>query len=166
MKLFIIHFFYLLKLFIILGLVNRGPMLNSVISDTLSRIRNGYMAKKNTIELIHSKFVESILKVLYQEGYVGTYTIVEKPTPKKKSTYKVVKLTLSYYNNESALKTIDIISKPGCKRYMGADKLLNFYNKFGHSGLGTVILSTNKGVMAGHTALEQNVGGELLCVVF
>ena len=103
------------KLFIILRLVNRGQMLNSVISDTLSRIRNGYMAKKNTIELMHSKFIESILKVLFEEGYVGDHIVVEKPTAKKKSTYKVIKLTLSYYNNESALKTIDIISTPGCK---------------------------------------------------
>jgi len=141
-------------------------MLNSVISDTLSRIRNGYMAKKNTIELIHSKFIESVLKVLYQEGYVGTYTIVEKPTEHKKSTYKVIKLTLSYKDNKSAIQTIKIISKPGCKRYIGADKLLDFYNRFAHSGLGTVILSTNKGIMAGHTALETNVGGEIICVVF
>jgi small subunit ribosomal protein S8 len=141
-------------------------MLNSVIADTLSRIRNGYMAKKNTIELIHSKFIESVVKVLYQEGYVGTYTIVEKPTTKKKSTFKVIQLSLSYHNNHSAIKTINMISKPGCKRYMGADKLLKFYNQFGHSGLGTVILSTNKGVIAGHTALENNLGGELLCVIF
>lgn len=141
-------------------------MLNSVIADSLSRIRNGYMAKKNTIELIHSKFVESVLKVLYQEGYVGTYTIVEKPTANNKSTFKVIKLTLSYHNTHSAIKTLKIISKPGCKRYIGADKLLNFYNQFGHSGLGTIILSTNKGVLAGHTALESNLGGELLCVIF
>ena len=141
-------------------------MLNSIISDTISRIRNGYMAKKNTIELIHSKFVESVVKVLFQEGYVGPYKIIEKPTPKKKSTCKMITLTLSYYNNQCALKTIDIISKPGCKRYMGSHQLLNFYNKFAHSGLGTVILSTNKGVMTGHDALENNLGGELLCVVF
>ena len=141
-------------------------MLNSVISDTISRIRNGYMAKKNTIEVMHSKFIESFLKVLYQEGYVGTYTVVEKPTETKKSTYKVIKLTLSYLNDKSALQSIQVISRPGCKRYLGADKLLDFYNKYAHSGLGTVILSTNKGVIAGHKALETNVGGELLCVVF
>jgi small subunit ribosomal protein S8 len=124
------------------------------------------MAKKNTIEVMHSKFIESFLKVLSQEGYVGTYTIVEKPTEKNKSTYKIIKLTLSYANSKPAMQSIKIISRPGCKRYIGADKLLDFYNKYAHSGLGTVILSTNKGILAGHTALETNVAGEILCVVF
>lgn len=141
-------------------------MLSSLIANTLSSIKNGYMAKKNTIELQHSKFVEAVLKVLYQEGYVGNYFIENKPTPKNKGTMKVIVLTLSYNNTSPAMKSIKMISKPGCKRYSGADKLLDFYNKFAHSGLGTVILSTNQGVVAGHTALEKNIGGKILCVVF
>jgi ribosomal protein S8 len=44
--------------------------------------------------------------------------------------------------------------------------LLNFYNKFAHSGLGTIILSTNKGIIAGHDALKNNIGGEIICIVF
>lgn len=124
------------------------------------------MAKKNTIELQHSKFVEAVLKVLYQEGYIGTYSLEDRPTPNNKGTMKVIVLALSYNDNGPAMRSVKMISKPGCKRYTGADKLLDFYNKFAHSGLGTVLLSTNQGVMAGHTALEKNVGGKILCVVF
>jgi small subunit ribosomal protein S8 len=141
-------------------------MLNNLISDSLSRIRNGYMSKKRSVELLYSKYVKSVLVVLQKEGYVGEHSMVEKPTAKKRGVAKYINLNLTYFSGVPSTKQIATVSKPGCKRYIQAKDLLNFYNKFGKSGLGTVLLSTSVGILAGHEAVERNLGGEIICIVF
>ena len=141
-------------------------MLNNLISDSLSRIRNGYMSKKRSVELLYSKYVKSVLVVLQKEGYVGEHTMVEKPTAGKKGVCKYISLNLTYYGGSTSIKEISSVSTPGCRRYIQAKDLLNFHNKFGRSGLGTVLLSTSSGILTGHQAVEKNLGGEIICIVF
>jgi small subunit ribosomal protein S8 len=72
-----------------------------------------------------------------------------------------LKITLSYYNNDSVIQEIKRISKPGVRIYATKDKLPKVRN-----GLGIAIVSTSKGVMADYKAREQNLGGEIICSIF
>ena len=52
-------------------------------------------------------------------------------------------------------------SKPGLRRYVGATEIPRVLG-----GLGISILSTPQGIVSGREAKKQNIGGELLAVVW
>jgi small subunit ribosomal protein S8 len=69
---------------------------------------------------------------------------------------------LKYDDNEkSVINEIKRVSKPGRRVYKNASEIKNFKN-----GYGTIIVSTNKGVIANDEAHAANVGGEVLCTVW
>jgi small subunit ribosomal protein S8 len=54
-----------------------------------------------------------------------------------------------------------VLSKPGRRRYVGADQIPSVLR-----GLGLTILSTSKGVLTDREARKMKVGGELLVSVW
>jgi small subunit ribosomal protein S8 len=95
--------------------------------------------------------------VLKEKEYIEDYKIVDTD-PKKKA----ISVTLKYDDNEnSVINEIKRISKSGRRVYQNASELKSFKN-----GYGTIIVSTNKGVIANDEAYKQNVGGEALCSVW
>ena len=124
------------------------------ISDLLTRVRNASRALLPEVELPHSKLKESIGLVLKREGYLADCQVEGK-------TIKKLKLKLRFQNRQGVIVGLKRVSKPGLRRYVGADAIPRVLG-----GLGTVVLSTPKGVMTGTEARKQNVGGELLCYVW
>lgn len=126
------------------------------LANMLAAINNGQMAEKPYATVPASKLKKSVLQVLEAEGYIRGFAeakdINEKP---------VLKIELKYFEGEAVIKKIKKLSKPGRRVYAQVGKLPKVYN-----GLGTIIISTSKGVMTDFDARQQKIGGELLCSVF
>lgn len=130
--------------------------MNDLLSDTLTRIRNGQAARLATVTCEYSGLGANVLEVLKREGYIRDWHKEEEK--KGRATLEV---ELKYFEGTPVIKEIARVSKPGRRDYSAISALKQFYN-----GLGTIILSTSKGVLADHEARAQNVGGEVLCRVF
>ena len=131
--------------------------MTDVISDMLTRIRNGQMRKLVSVKVPYSKFRERVLKVILDEGFVKSY--------KKKNIRKGIDemvVELKYMNDgKPVIHDIKKVSKPGCRLYTSIAELGVFYNK-----LGVTILSTSKGVISDKEARKEGVGGEIICQIF
>lgn len=130
--------------------------LSDPLGDMLTRIRNAIMRNKTTVSTPASKLRGRVLDVLKDEGYIRGYTQTEFENGK--SDFEI---ELKYYDNGPVIREIARVSKPGRRVYVSAKTIPQIAN-----GLGISVLSTPKGVMADHSAREQNVGGEVLCRVF
>lgn len=128
-----------------------------VIADMLTRIRNGQSAKLGTVAIPYSRFKEKLLKVFLDEGYIRSYE-----TQGKNVSDKHLSVSLKYLRDgRPVIQEIHKVSKPGRRVYSSVGDFKGYYN-----GLGVVVLSTSKGVMAEATAKKQGVGGEVICKIF
>ena len=127
------------------------------IADMLTRIRNANTAKHDTVDVPSSKMKLAIADILVNEGYIQKYDII------KDGNFDVIRITLKYGKdkNEKVITGIKRISKPGLRVYAGKDELPRVLG-----GLGTAIISTNKGIITDKEARKQNVGGEVLAFVW
>ena len=127
------------------------------IADMLTRIRNANTAKHDTVDRPASKMKLAIADILLKEGYVKAVDVVEE------GNFKTIKITLKYgaNKNEKILTGLKRISKPGLRVYASKDELPKVLG-----GLGTAIISTNKGVLTDKEARKENVGGEVLAFVW
>ena len=127
------------------------------IADMLTRIRNANTAKHDTVEIPASKMKKAIADILLLEGYVQAVDIIED------GKFETIKITLKYGvdKNEKIITGLKRISKPGLRVYASKDELPRVLG-----GLGTAIISTNKGVLTDKEARKQNVGGEVLAFVW
>ena len=126
------------------------------IADMLTRIRNASSARHEKVLVPRSRLKVRIAEVLRDEGFIKDF-LVHQDGPQGAIT-----ILLKYSaDREPAISEIKRVSKPGLRRYVPTDSIPRVLN-----GMGIAILSTSKGVMADHTARENNVGGEVLCKVF
>ncbi len=130
--------------------------MSDTLGDMLTRIRNGQNAGLDKVVSPASRLRENVLAVLKKEGFIKEYKRITHKNGKAD-----LEVVLKYYNGEPVIREISRVSKPGRRVYSKIKELPQFYN-----GLGVSILSTPKGVMSGHEALNNNVGGEVLCQVF
>jgi len=130
---------------------------NDPIADMLTRIRNANTAKHDTVDVPTSKMKESIAEILYKEGYIKKYELVDN------GKFKDIRITLKYGSdkNEKIITGIKRISKPGLRVYVGKDELPKVLG-----GLGVAIISTNQGVITDKEARKLQVGGEVLAFVW
>lgn len=124
-------------------------MENSII-DLIIRIKNGYMAKKATIESPHSKYKEAILKKLLGLKFIQDYKI-------EGEIKKNMIINLKYEEGNPAITDIKVYSKPGMRLYISYKNLKPVLSGYGYS-----ILSTSKGIMTDREAKKVKLGGELL----
>ncbi len=126
------------------------------IADMLTRIRNATMVKHDSVLMPSSKMKLAIAKILKDEGFIGDYEVVRgKP-------HRTIRVRLKYHDRNVPIITgLERVSKPGLRVYVQRNEIPRVF-----SGLGIAIVSTPKGVMEGHQAWRQGVGGELLCYVW
>ena len=124
------------------------------VADLLTRIRNGQSAGKASVSMASSKLKASILKVLKDEGYIEGYN-VDGETAKPLLT-----VDLKYFDGRPVIDRLERISRPGLRIYRGKDELPKVLG-----GMGTVIVSTPKGVMTDKAARAIGQGGEVICIV-
>lgn len=131
--------------------------MTDTVSDYLTRVRNAISANHRIVEIPASNLKKEITKILFEKGYILNYKFEEND--KKQGTIKIA-LKYNSTNKLSAIRTLDRISKPGLRKYSGADTMPRVLN-----GLGIAIISTSKGVMTDKEAKKLNVGGEILCYI-
>ncbi len=132
-------------------------MIFDPIANMISTIKNGYLAHKVEVTVPHSRYKESIAKVLVDENFVAD--IATKTDTK--SSKKVLILTLKYDNKKPALDDIKQVSKAGLKVYVPYSKIPKVLG-----GLGTSVISTPQGLMSAKKARKLHVGGEIICHVW
>ena len=130
--------------------------INDPLGDLLTRIRNAQMRRKDKVSSPGSKLRANVLDVLKEEGYIRGYSTTDFGDGRTE-----FEIELKYFDGQPAIKQIERVSRPGRRVYADVTSVPRVAN-----GLGVIIVSTSKGVMADHVAREQNVGGELLCRVF
>ncbi|HER40736.1 MAG TPA: 30S ribosomal protein S8 [Salinimicrobium catena] len=127
------------------------------IADYLTRIRNAVAANHRVVEIPASNLKKEITKILFDQGYILSYKFDDS------TAQGSIKIALKYdkVTKEPVIKKIQRISKPGLRKYAGANELPRILN-----GLGVAIVSTSHGVMTGKQAQQEKVGGEVLCYVY
>lgn len=127
------------------------------IADYLTRLRNAIKANHRIVEVPASNLKKELTKVLYDKGYIQNYKFEDN------SVQGTIKIALKYNpsTKQPAILSLERISKPGLRKYVGSENLPRVLN-----GLGIAILSTSKGVMTDKEARDQHVGGEVLCYVY
>ncbi len=130
--------------------------ITDTIADMLTRIRNANNAKHDTVDIPASNMKKAIAQILLDEGYIKNFTVVEDG---KQGTIKV---TLKYGQGKTpVIQGLRRVSKPGLRIYTSCEDMPRVMK-----GLGTAILSTNKGVMTDRQARAAHVGGEVLAFVW
>ena len=125
------------------------------IADMLTRIRNANRVGRRMVLIPKSKICTGIAQVLRDEGYIEEFDVLDDEQQGR------IRVKLKYsLNGDKVIHTIDRQSKPGRRVYRAVGDLPKVLN-----GMGIAVVSTSKGVMSDRKAREQNVGGELLCVV-
>ncbi|WP_242086030.1 30S ribosomal protein S8 [Aestuariivivens sediminis] len=132
-------------------------MYTDPISDYLTRIRNAVRANHRVVEIPASNLKKDITKILFDQGYILSYKFDDS------TVQGSIKIALKYNKEtkEPVIKKLQRVSKPGLRKYAGANELPRILN-----GLGVAIVSTSHGVMTGKQAKRENVGGEVLCYVY
>ena len=126
------------------------------IADMLTRIRNAIMAGHDSVLIPTSKMKLSIARVLKEEGFISDYEVL------KGKPHRVIKIHLKYgEKNQPVIIGLERVSKPGLRVYVQQKEIPRVYG-----GLGIAVVSTPKGVMTGHHAWRQGIGGDLLCYVW
>lgn len=128
------------------------------IADYLTRVRNAIKAKHRIVDVPASNIKKEITKVLHDKGYILNYKFEDGVNSQGN-----IKIALKYHKEtkQSAIVKIERISKPGLRKYSGADSLPRVLN-----GLGIAIMSTSHGVMTDKEARDKKIGGEVLCYVY
>jgi small subunit ribosomal protein S8 len=122
----------------------------------LTRIRNANSAYKAETDMPYSFMKGEIAKVLKREGYIADFYV-----EKTEAGHQQLKIQLKIVGKERSIVDLKRISRPGLRRYTGAQDIPRVLG-----GMGISIVTTSKGVMAGHEARKANLGGEILAYVW
>ena len=126
------------------------------ISDFLVRIKNGQKARFDKVDIPASRIKTSLARILEDEGYIKNFKLI------KDDKQGILRVHLKYTDTrEAAILGMKRISRPGCRIYIGHEKIPRVLN-----GLGINILSTSRGVMTDRQARSEGIGGELLCSIW
>ena len=126
------------------------------IADYLTRLRNAIKANHRVVEIPASNLKKEVTRILHEKGYILNYKYEED---NKQGIIKVA-LKYNHQTKTSAIRELVRVSRPGLRKYTGAEELPKVLN-----GLGIAIISTSKGLMTDKEARNNHVGGEVICYV-
>lgn len=131
-------------------------MLTDPIADFLTRIRNGLGADHASVEIPSSKLKREMARILKEQGYITDFSI------ETARVGEVINVELKYAEDRTpVISGLKRVSRPGSRRYANSDEIPRVLG-----GMGTVIISTSAGVLTGHQADAQGVGGEVVAYVW
>jgi small subunit ribosomal protein S8 len=127
------------------------------VADLLTRIRNACQEKHEKVEVPASRLKANIVRVLKDEGFIKNFRLIRDD-----DGHASIRIFLKYDDmGESVIHGIRRVSKPGVRKYTGMATVPRTLG-----GVGISILSTSKGVLASPKAVQNKVGGEILCEVW
>ena len=125
------------------------------IADFLARVRNGTRAQRPEVLVPYSRIKAELARVLKEEGYISDYLVDTS------GAHPQIKVINKLVDRSSAIAGLRRVSRPGLRRYVGADEIPRVLG-----GVGLAILSTSRGILSGREARKQKIGGELLAYVW
>src|SRR3954447_22288543 len=129
------------------------------IADFLTRIRNGIQAAHETVDIPASGLKVELARILREQGYINAY---EVEAPNADHPGEIVRITLKYTEDRRpAISGLRRVSRPGQRRYVPAGAIPKV-----QGGMGPTIVSTSRGVLTGHEARQQGIGGEVVAEVW
>ena len=129
------------------------------VSDFLTRLRNAAKAQHQDVAIPSSKLKRELARILVEQGYIEGYTI-SPPAPDRPG--EQITVTLKYTENRKpVISGLQRVSRPGQRTYVDHAHIPRV-----QGGMGTTIISTSKGVMTGHEARQQGIGGEVVARVW
>ena len=129
------------------------------IADFLTRIRNGIMAAHEEVEIPASRLKREMARILQEQGYITGFDEVPG-VPGSASDKLLVRLKYTE-DRTSVISGLRRVSRPGQRTYVDAKHIPKVLG-----GMGTTIVSTSKGVMTGHDARREGIGGEVVAEVW
>ena len=128
------------------------------IADLLTRIRNAAAAQHHDVKIPSSKLGAEIARILREQGYIENYEV----HPAEGRPGDELTITLKYTHARKPVITgLQRVSRPGQRTYVDHAHIPRI-----QGGMGTAIISTSKGVMTGHEARIEGVGGEVVARVW
>ncbi|HSC04438.1 MAG TPA: 30S ribosomal protein S8 [Solirubrobacteraceae bacterium] len=129
------------------------------IADLLTRIRNAAAAQKHDVSIPSSRLGREIARILHEQGYIEAFEVHE---PAEGRPGEELTITLKYTQARKPVITgLQRVSRPGQRTYVDHGHIPRI-----QGGMGTAIMSTSKGVMTGHEARIEGVGGEVVAQVW
>jgi small subunit ribosomal protein S8 len=126
------------------------------IADFLTRIRNALQADQEEVDIPASAFKAELARILSEQGYIEGYS--REPARVGES----LRLRLKYTEDRRpVISGLRRVSRPGRRTYVGGGAVPKVLG-----GMGTAIMSTSRGVMTGHDARREGVGGEVVAHVW
>ena len=131
-------------------------MLTDPIADYLNRIRNAIAAEHPEVEVPSSRLRKEMTRILKEQGYISDFAV--EPT----AVGEVVRIELKYTEDRRpVIQGLRRVSRPGRRQYANHSQVPRV-----QGGMGTAIVSTSRGVMTGHEATKNGVGGEVVAYVW
>jgi len=133
-------------------------------ADFLTRIRNGITASHETVRTPSSRMAREIARILQEQGYIEGYDVdpPEAGSARGTRSWDELRIRLRYTEErQSVISGLRRVSRPGRRTYVDARSIPKV-----QGGMGTTIISTSRGLMTGHEARREGVGGELVAEVW
>jgi small subunit ribosomal protein S8 len=129
------------------------------VADFLTRLRNGAKAQHHDVTIPSSKLKRELARILKEQGYIEAYSV---DAPAADQVGEQITITLKYTpDRRPVISGLQRVSRPGQRTYVDHSHIPRI-----QGGMGTAIISTSKGVMTGHEARQQGVGGEVVAQVW
>ena len=132
------------------------------VADFLTRLRNAAKAQHHDVAIPSSKLKRELARILKEQGYIEGYSIDPPGVGGNVSPGEQIRVTLKYTRERRpVISGMQRVSRPGQRTYVDHTHIPRI-----QGGMGTSIISTSKGVMTGHEARQQGVGGEVVARVW
>lgn len=131
-------------------------MLSDPVADYLTRIRNGLASQHREVEVPASRLKKEMTRILKEQGYIHDFSVEPLPVG------ETIRIRLKYTDDrQPVILGMQRVSRPGRRRYVNRTEVPRVLG-----GMGTAIVSTSRGVMSGHEAKSQGVGGEVVAYIW
>ena len=129
------------------------------VADFLTRLRNAAAAQHHDVDIPYSRLKRELARILTEQGYIEAF---EQVPPSSGDPGGRLRVTLKYTSERAPVITgLERVSRPGRRTYVDHAHIPRV-----QGGMGTAIISTSKGVMTGHDARREGVGGEVVAKVW
>ena len=125
------------------------------VADMLTRVRNACTAGHRRVDMPVSRLKTEMARLLRDNHYIADFKVLDD------GAHGVLRLYLKYHNESPVIRELKRVSTPGLRRYVKSREIPRVKN-----GLGMAIVSTSRGLMSDREARTQNLGGELVAVIW
>jgi len=132
-------------------------MVNDVVSDMITRIRNASLVKSSKVYVPYTKLTFGIAQILRKENFIQRFEVKSGESLNKNCDFLCLFLKYRGIKKIPYLTSLERVSKPGLRFYVNS---VNIPKVLG--GVGISILSTSKGLMTDREARSKKIGGEVL----